>query len=99
MSAAAILFWTDWRELVILILLTKIQMKTQETLNTQCAVIFLRFSTNICVACSDKQSNNYGHWKTAPIATLSRILETDSMFEHGRSLVQEQNQNNKPKEK
>jgi hypothetical protein len=62
----------------------KFEMKTQEILNTKRVDNFLCVPTNICVPCSDKQSSNYGHYKTLRGEIFYGHLETDCVFKDGR---------------
>jgi hypothetical protein len=73
MNADRILRWTDWRKLNISIFLPRFKKKTPEILNTKHVDIFLRFPMNICVPCSDKQSNGQGHWNTVRGKLLTKI--------------------------
>jgi hypothetical protein len=52
-------------------------MKTPEALNTKHIDILLSFPTNICVPCSDRQSNIYDCCKEARGEILDGDLETD----------------------
>jgi hypothetical protein len=92
MNAAGILRWTDWSELTILNCRPKIINKNSRTLNTKHVDIFLRFPSNICVPCSDKQSNNYGHWRTTWGEILTEIQKQIKFSKMKDDLVQERNQ-------
>jgi hypothetical protein len=62
MNAAGILSWTNWRELTI----SNFDQNSKWNLRSfeyRTCRRFVMFPTNICMSHSNKQSNNYGHWK------------------------------------
>jgi hypothetical protein len=52
-------------------------MKSHETLNTKLVDILLRFTTNVFMSHSDKQSNGHDHWKIALENFFGGDLEID----------------------
>jgi hypothetical protein len=96
-NAAGILRWIDLEGTDYFELWPRFKMKTPETLNTKRVDIFLMFPSNICMPCSNKQSNGYSHWKTAWGDILTEIWKQIEFPKTEEDSVREQNHDNKLK--